>query len=115
MAYTEFIKLLEIAEGRTDTAGMTEKILSERDVFAETRSIGLKEFYQAAASGLKPEIAFRLADYLDYQGERFVVWRGKRYRVLRTFTPAEANYVDIVVDNIINQGGVSYSSSAFGD
>ena len=54
-------------------------------VFCEAASIGQKEFYQAHATGLKPEIKFRLADYLDYQDEKIVLYAGKRYRVLRTY------------------------------
>ena len=41
-----------------------------RQVFAEVKSIGQKEFYEAAAVGMKPEIKFVIADYLDYHGEQ---------------------------------------------
>lgn len=58
---------------------------TSRQVFCEVASIGQKEFYQAHATGLKPEIKFRLADYLDYQNEKVVLHAGKRYRVLRTY------------------------------
>ncbi len=58
---------------------------SARDVFARLGSIGQKEFYQAHAVGLQPEIKFVLADYLDYEGEDLVQYEGQRYRVLRTF------------------------------
>jgi len=43
---------------------------SERAVFAQVKSIGQSEFYQAAAVGLKPEIKFVIADFYDYQGEK---------------------------------------------
>ena len=56
-----------------------------RDVFAKLGSIGQKEFYQAHAVGLQPEIKFVLADYLDYDGEEIVLHNGQRYRVLRTY------------------------------
>lgn len=56
-----------------------------RDVFAKLGSIGQKEFYQAHAVGLQPEIKFVLADYLDYDGEELVQHNGQRYRVLRTY------------------------------
>ena len=56
-----------------------------RDVFAKLGSIGQKEFYQAHAAGLQPEIKFVLADYLDYDGEEIVLHNGQRYRVLRTY------------------------------
>lgn len=43
---------------------------SERSVFAQVKSIGQSEFYQAAAVGLKPEIKFVIADFLDYDEEK---------------------------------------------
>lgn len=56
-----------------------------REVFCSVRSIGQKEFYQAQAVGLQPEIKFLLADYLDYEGEQQVQYDGQCYRVLRTY------------------------------
>ena len=58
---------------------------TKRQVFCQVASIGQKEFYQAHATGLKPEIKFRLADYLEYQQEKLVEYTGNRYHVLRTY------------------------------
>lgn len=58
---------------------------TSRQVFCGVRSIGEKEFYQAHAVGLQPEIKFVLADYLDYNREPLVEHNGQRYRVLRTY------------------------------
>ena len=58
---------------------------TSREVFAKLGSIGMKEFYQAQAVGLQPELKFVLADYLDYYGETLVEHNGQRYRVLRTY------------------------------
>ena len=64
-----------------------DPVISEttRDVFCGLRSIGQKEFYQAHAVGLQPELKFVLADYLDYNDEPLVTYNGQRYRVLRTY------------------------------
>ena len=56
-----------------------------RDVFVRLSSIGQKEFYQAHAVGLQPELKFVLADYLDYDDETLVAYNGQRFRVLRTY------------------------------
>lgn len=56
-----------------------------RQVFCRVESIGTKEFYQAAATGLRPEIKFVLADYYDYAGEQLIDYNGTRYQVLRTY------------------------------
>lgn len=74
---------------------------TRRDVFAEQMSIGLKEFYQAHAVGLQPEIKFRLADYLDYDGETCIVYTGQRYRVLRTYRTGQE--LEIVCYREVNQ------------
>lgn len=64
---------------------------TERSVFAELKSIGQSEFYQAQALGLKPEIKFILPDYLEYKGEKKLRFQDfgeeeeKEYTVLRTF------------------------------
>lgn len=64
-----------------------DQVLTEttREVFGELRSIGQKEFYQAQAVGLQPELKFVLADYLEYENEQLVEHDGQRYRVLRTY------------------------------
>lgn len=66
----------------------------ERTVFAEEKSIGQTEFYQAAAAGLRPEIKFVLSDFLDYRGEKMLKYTpfgGKEeiYTVVRTFRKDE--------------------------
>ena len=62
-----------------------------REVFCREASIGQAEFYQAHATGLKPEIKLVLSDYLDYDGEQYVRYTPKGqtkpqlFRVLRTY------------------------------
>lgn len=73
---------------------------TERPVFADVRSITRAEFYQAEAVGMKPEVKFVLADYLDYQKEDFVkytdVWGATEiYKVLRTYK-TDSNQLEIV-------------------
>jgi len=66
------------------------KTYTSRNVYAEVKSVGQSEFYQAQATGLKPEIKFVIADYLDYQGEKVISYcpfNGvtEDYTVLRTY------------------------------
>lgn len=75
----------------TDEYGDTQVTKNEKVVFAELKSIGQSEFYQAQAVGLKPEIKFVLPDYLEYSNEQIVRFQefGKdteeEYTVLRTY------------------------------
>lgn len=62
-----------------------------RQVFAEVKSISQTEFYQAQATGLKPEIKFVIADFYDYQDEKIISYKAygqstaEDYTVLRTY------------------------------
>lgn len=82
--YNEVIKLRSYTES-TDDYGITKRTATDRQVFAQLKSIGQSEFYQAAADGLKPQLKFVLADYYDYNNEKEVVYNNKVYSVLRTY------------------------------
>ena len=73
-----------------DEYGDTVQTFTERQVFADVKSIGHTEFYQAEAVGLKPEIKFLIADFADYEGEKklkYTPFGGSEqiYTVLRTY------------------------------
>lgn len=73
-----------------DTAGVYETTAETvRRVFAEVRSVGFREFYEAQAQGLEPSIVFVLADYAEYQNERYIDYDGTRYRVIRSYVDRE--------------------------
>ncbi len=74
-----------------------------REVFAKLGSIGQKEFYQAKAVGLQPELKFVLADYLDYNDETLVEYNGQRYRVLRTYRAGQE--LELTVYREVNPHG----------
>lgn len=80
----EILTLIKTTQS-VDEYGDTVTVETPREVFARISSIGQKEFYQAQAVGLQPELKFVLADYLDYEGETLVEHEGQRYRVLRTY------------------------------
>ena len=85
----EIIKL--ISETNTvDEYGDTVTVETERTIFAQVKSIGQNEFYQAQAVGLKPEIKFLISDFVDYQNEKklkYTPFGGTEevYTVLRTY------------------------------
>ena len=55
MGFNDVITLVSYTE-TTDRYGRVVRQETTTDVFAQVRSIGQSEFYQAAASGLKPTI-----------------------------------------------------------
>lgn len=80
-------EVISLIQQTHDVDDYGDPVITEtsREVFAKLGSIGQKEFYQAHAVGLQPEVKFILADYLDYDGEDQVEHNGVRYRVLRTY------------------------------
>jgi len=80
-----------ISETKTvDDYGDAIITTTENVVFADIKSIGQSEFYQAEAVGLKPEIKFVIPDFLDYHNEKrikFTPFNGEEeeYTVLRTY------------------------------
>ena len=80
--YNEIIKLAKDTK-TTDEDG--NDIYSTRQLMADVRSIGMREFYEAATSDYKPECKAVLADYRDFEGERILVWNQEVYRIIRTY------------------------------
>ena len=91
--YNDVIYLLSVEHSVNDVGDLIETPKSAMR-FARVKSIGQSEFYQAQAQGLKPEIKFELADYLDYDNQEEVVYNNFRYKVLRTFR--NGNKLEIV-------------------
>lgn len=96
--YNETIIL--VAESKAaDEYGDLQITASQREIFATLKSITQSEFYQAQAIGLKPEVKFVIADYLDYAGEKVVKYTPfggseEEYRVIRTYR--DGNTLELV-------------------
>lgn len=87
--YNDVIKLISISETANEY-GDKVPARTEKPVFAELRSVGQSEFYQAQAVGLKPELKFAIADYLDYSNEKvlkYTDFRGneEEFSIIRTY------------------------------
>lgn len=65
-------------------------------VFCAIRNIGQKEFYEASALDVYPEIKFVLADYLNYNGEKLLEYNNQMYRVLRTYRTGQELEITVV-------------------
>lgn len=101
--YDEQIKLLGKEKVINIPGQGREKKQSERTVFAKVLSIGMNEFYQAQSTGLKPELKFEIADYLDYNNEKELIYNDVKYQILRTFRKNGKN-LEITVYGGVNIG-----------
>lgn len=95
-----------ISEARTvDDYGDIVSVGTSKTVFAELKSIGQSEFYQAQAVGLKPEVKFVIADYLDYNNEKKLLYTPfngvqEEYSVIRTYR--NGNELEIICNRGID-------------
>ena len=71
---------------------------STRDVFADVRSVGMREKYEALQAGLNPELVFVLADYEEYEGEDEIDYDDERYRVIRTYRNGQTLEITVTRD-----------------
>jgi len=77
--------------GFTDTVTETKHM-----VYVTVRSVGHTEVYEALTQGLRPSLIFRIGNFADYRGERYVEYNSKRYRVIRTYRTGFA--IDLTVE-----------------
>ena len=81
----------------TDAIGQKIKIETERDVFADIRSVTRSEWSAAAEQGLKAElVAVMFAP--DYHGEQIAIVSGVRYGVYRTFSNANNETIELYLE-----------------
>jgi len=71
-------------------------------VLCGVKSIGRSEFYNAATSGLKPEIIFVVHGY-EYFGETQVEYEGTKYKVIRTYS-ANFEEVELICEKVAANG-----------
>lgn len=91
--YNDVIFLISTQKTKNKVGDLIEERIQTMR-FAKVKSIGQSEFYQAQAQGMKPEIKFVLADYLDYDNQEEVVYNNFVYKVLRTYR--QGNEMEIV-------------------
>ena len=58
--------------------------------YCRVNSVTRSEFYKARENGTQPVYVFVLSEYADYNGEKIVVFKDKRYRVIRSYVKDHA-------------------------
>jgi len=88
---------------RTEVQNLDEfkrpyKTYVDRRVFANKMSVKFAEFYQATATGLKPELIFAVK---SYRNETYLKYKGKQYRILRTFEKGDVT--ELTCTSLLNE------------
>lgn len=108
MTFDYELKLISYVQGKNDM-GDVVNAETETTILCDVLSIQRTEFYQADASGLKPEIIFVVNKY-EYEGQKDVVFEGKRYSVIRAYAPkkvkgiADFDNLELTCTGLVNSG-----------
>lgn len=70
-----------------------------RLVFCNVISVGQSEFYKAAQAGIKVEAKCEVYT-ADYEGETICELNGKRYGILRTYSPKNGEKTELTLADL---------------
>ncbi len=94
------IFLISVVASNSDT-GDTIVTPTKRPVLAEKKSIRQSEFYQAAATGLQPELTF-IVWSREYSQERTLEFNDKDYNIIRAYDRADER-TELVCQGLVNK------------
>ena len=100
MLFRDVVKLISITVTENDMGDIIETPV-ERQVFADKQSIRQSEFYQAAATGLRPELMFVVRS-IDYEGEPKLKYNGKEYAIIRTYDK-DGELTELICQGVVNK------------
>ena len=99
MLFRDVVKLISVTTTENDMGDIIETPV-EREVFADKQSIRQSEFYQAAATGLRPELMFVVRS-VDYNGEQKLKYNDKEYAVIRTYDK-DGELTELICQGVVN-------------
>jgi hypothetical protein len=85
-----------------DEYGDQKYIKLATTVFANKKSVRQSEFYQALATGLKPEIMFEVRS-LEYAGQENLIHNFKEYVIIRTYSKND-EITELVCSGLVIKG-----------
>jgi SPP1 family predicted phage head-tail adaptor len=102
MFYRDVITLIAVTQ-TTNSIGDPVQTKTKRDVFADRQGVRQSEFYQALATGIRPELMF-VIKAIDYSQEGLIEYNSKEYSVIRTGNKDGEN-IELVCQGLL--GGVN--------
>jgi SPP1 family predicted phage head-tail adaptor len=100
MLFKDVISLITITTTENEL-GDTIEVPTERQVFADKQSIRQSEFYQAAATGLRPELMFVVRS-IDYNQEPKLKHGDKTYTIIRTYDK-DGELTELICQGTVNK------------
>lgn len=100
MLFRDVVKLISVTTTENDMGDIIETPV-ERQIFADKQSVRQSEFYQAAATGLKPELMFVVRS-IDYNQEPKLKHGDKTYTIIRTYDK-DGELTELVCQGVVNR------------
>ena len=83
MLFRNVAKLISV-EHSVNSIGDATQTTVEREVFVNKKGVRSNEFYQAMATGLRPEVMLEVRT-VEYNGEPRIRYGDKVYNIIRTY------------------------------
>jgi len=100
MLFRDVISLITVTTTENEL-GDTIEVSTERQVFADKQSVRQSEFYQAAATGLRPELMFVVRS-IDYNQEPKLKHGDKTYTIIRTYDK-DGELIELICQGVVNR------------
>ena len=98
MYFSDKIELIAITVTENSMGDMIETE-TKTEVFANRKSIRQSEFYQAAATGLRPEIMFEVWSE-EYSNQPKLKYGNKLYTIIRVYDKGERT--ELICQGLVN-------------
>lgn len=102
----EIIYLLQTTN-TVNNIGDPIKTLTKNRRYAEKLEIGQREFYQAAATGLKPEVKFAIWKF-EYSDEMFLEYKNRNYKIIKTYERKTDEKIELTCTSVTNKEVMAY-------
>lgn len=103
MLFRDVINLVgDIAIVKNDMGDPIE-LTVKREVFADKKSIRQNEFYQAASTGLRPELMFviRTIEYEQEPKLEYPIGSDKLYNIIRTYDK-DGEFTELICSGLVS-------------
>ena len=102
MQFTTPIYLISKNNSGIDEKGDLIQKPEKRKVYSSLNSVRQSEFYQAQASGFKPEMSLIIRSF-EYKGEELAEYNNIQYKILRTYDKNNGN-IELTLVRGVNNG-----------
>lgn len=86
--WREVVDFVSVVDGVNENGFPEDVEIVRVGIFANKKSAGSGEFYRAAQAGFTVDKVFEVR-MADYEQERFLIFEGERYEILRTYEKGE--------------------------